>query len=181
MADRKVAVFIAVSLDGYIATKDESLKWLYNVDGKGDNGYEAFYKDVDTVLMGRATYSWLMEQNLSTFPYEGKERYVFTQRVLKDKDVHFTDEEPAALIERLKRKDGGTIWVAGGGKLIHSFLKENLIDEIIVTVAPKLIGRGIPLFREGEYSLDLTLKRIQQFNQFAELYYEVNHRKEDIK
>lgn len=171
--ERKAAMFIASSLDGYIATKDESLDWLYSVEGKGDNGYSKFYEDVDTVIMGKKTYDWLMNQDLSTFPYEGKERYVFTHSSLEDKNVISTDEAPAKFIERMKRNKGGKMWVVGGGELIHSFLKEKLVDEIIITIAPSIIGRGIPLFKEGGYSLDLNLIGIQQFNQFAELHYEV--------
>ena len=70
---RKIVLFIATSLDGYIATEDDSLEWLFKVEGDGDNGYSDFYDTVDTVIMGRRTYDWLLEQELESFPYEGKE------------------------------------------------------------------------------------------------------------
>ena len=61
---RSVVLFIASSLDGYIATKDESMEWLYNVEGEGDNGFSAFYETVDTVLLGKKTYDWVMKHDL---------------------------------------------------------------------------------------------------------------------
>ena len=76
---RNLVLFIASSLDGYIATKDESLEWLFKVEGEGDNGYSDFYETVDTVLMGKRTYDWVMEQEIEEFPYKNKECYVFTR------------------------------------------------------------------------------------------------------
>ena len=76
---RNLILFIASSLDGYIATKDESLEWLYNVEGEGDNGYSEFYDTVDTILMGKRTYDWVLNQDLKEFPYKNKECYVFTR------------------------------------------------------------------------------------------------------
>lgn len=69
MAERKVVLFIASSLDGYIADDNESLEWLFSVEGEGDNGYADFYETVDTVVMGNRTYKWLLDQNLEEFPY----------------------------------------------------------------------------------------------------------------
>ena len=78
-------------------------------------------------------------------------------------------------IKKLKSQDGKRIWIVGGGELLHSFLQEKLVDEIIITVAPVILGRGIPLFREGDYQLNLQLKGTKNFNQFIELHYEVKH------
>jgi dihydrofolate reductase len=65
---RNVILFIASSLDGYIARKDESLDWLFNVEGEGDNGYYAFYETVDTIIMGRTTYEWILKNEPGEFP-----------------------------------------------------------------------------------------------------------------
>ncbi|WP_328284016.1 dihydrofolate reductase family protein [Niallia circulans] len=65
------------------------------------------------------------------------------------------------------------MWIVGGGELLYSFMKEKLVDEIIVTIAPTILGNGIPLFKEGNYQLDLSLKRLRTFNQFVELHYVV--------
>ncbi|SDN77691.1 Dihydrofolate reductase [Psychrobacillus sp. OK028] len=174
MTKRKLVLFIATSLDGYIATEDDSLEWLFKVDGEGDNGYSEFYETVDTVIMGRRTYDWLLEQELESFPYEGKECYVFSRKLSEDNEnVQFFSGDVGALTNQLKNKEGKNIWVMGGGDLIHSFIKERLVDELIVTVSPVLIGKGIPLFKEFDFEIELTLKSINRFNQFAELHYEV--------
>ncbi|MFJ5770783.1 dihydrofolate reductase family protein [Psychrobacillus sp. NPDC093180] len=171
---RKAVMFIATSLDGYIATKDDSLEWLFKVEGEGDNGYSEFYDTVDTVIMGRRTYDWLLEQKLEIFPYEGKECYVFSRTESQDNEnVQFFNGDVVEFTNQLKNKEGKNIWVMGGGDLIHSFMKEKLVDELIITVSPVLIGKGIPLFKEIDFETELTLKSVNRFNQFAELHYEV--------
>lgn len=171
---RKIVLFIATSLDGYIATEDDSLEWLFNVEGEGDNGYSEFYDTVDTVIMGRRTYDWLLEQESESFPYEGKECYVFSRTVSKhNENVKFFSENVVDFTNQLKNIEGKNIWVMGGGDLIHSFINDKLVDEMIITVSPVLIGKGIPLFKEVDFETQLTLKSINRFNQFAELHYEV--------
>ncbi|WP_423190380.1 dihydrofolate reductase family protein [Alkalibacterium sp. f15] len=169
--EQKVMLFTASSLDGYIATKDESLEWLFNVEGEGDNGISEFYNDVDTVVMGKTTYDWIMRNDPTNFP--DKDCYVFTHSSLEDENVTFINETPSDFISRMKVQERRKIWLVGGGKLVHSFLKENLIDELIITIAPVILGTGIPLFNEEDYYFDLSLKRLRQFNQFVELHYVV--------
>ena len=174
MSNRKVIIYIAASLDGYIATKEESLDWLFQVEGEGDNGYSAFYETVDAVLMGKKTYDWILNQGLPEFPYKGKETYVFSRTAAgSTEDVTFISDGITSLIADLKKQSGKNIWLVGGGELIALFIKEQLVDELIVTIAPAVIGNGIPLFKEGEYKLDLSLKGTKTFNQFVELHYEV--------
>jgi len=172
--NRKLVVFIATSLDGYIATKEDSLEWLFKVEGEGDNGYSEFYDTVDTVIMGKRTYDWLMEQGLEEFPYQNKECYVFTRSTIQDtKDVKFVNEDVTNFVEKLMSQDGKSIWVVGGGELLHSFIQENLVDEFIITIAPTILGDGILLFKGGDYQVDLSLKGTRKFNQFVEIHYEV--------
>ncbi|MEC5425635.1 dihydrofolate reductase family protein [Virgibacillus sp. C22-A2] len=173
---RKLVLFIATSLDGYIATKDESLDWLFNSEGEGDNGYSEFYDTVDTVLIGKKTYDWIIKHETGDFPYKNKECYVFTRSSIKDnEDVSFINEDIASFTDQLKNQEGKNIWIVGGGELLQSFVEEKLVDEIILTVAPTVIGKGIPLFREGDYQLDLSLKGTRKFNQFVELHYTVKN------
>jgi dihydrofolate reductase len=173
---RNLVLFIATSIDGYIATKDESLEWLYNVEGEGDNGFSEFYETVDTVLLGKRTYDWVMKQEIEEFPYKNKECYVFTRSSIDDtEDVKFVNDNITEFVDKLKSKDGKNIWIVGGGELLHSFIQEKLVDEIIITIAPTLIGHGIPLFREGEFKLDLSLIGMRTFNQFVELHYLVKN------
>lgn len=171
---RNVVLFIASSLDGYIATKDESLEWLFKVEGEGDNGFAEFYETIDTVLMGKRTYDWVMNQEIAEFPYKNKNCYVFTRSSVEDTDnVRFINKDVTDFVQALKREEGKNIWIVGGGELLHAFVERKLVDEFIITVAPTIIGKGIPLFREGDHQLELTLKGIRTFNQFVELHYKL--------
>jgi dihydrofolate reductase len=172
--NRNVVLFIASSLDGYIATKDESLEWLFAVEGEGDNGFSEFYDTVDTVLMGKKSYDWVMKQEIEEFPYKNKECYVFTRSSYQDtENVKFVNDDINNFVNKLKNKGGTNIWVVGGGELLNSFIQEDLVDEFIITIAPTILGNGIPLFKEGNHQLDLSLKETKKFNQFIELHYEV--------
>lgn len=171
---RKLVVFIAASLDGYIATKEDSLDWLFKVEGEGDNGYSEFYETVDTVVMGKRTYDWLMNENLKEFPYKNKECYVYTRSAVEDtENVKFVNGDVKEFVDNLKRKNGENIWIVGGGELLQSFIQEKLIDEFIITIAPIILGSGISLFREGDYQVNLSLLGTKNFNQFVELHYSV--------
>ncbi|MBD3107560.1 dihydrofolate reductase [Bacillus sp. AGMB 02131] len=173
---RNLVLFIASSLDGYIATKDDSLEWLLNVDGEGDNGYSEFYESVDTILLGKRTFDWIMKQDTEEFPYKNKKCYVFTKSSIEDtEDVKFINEDVTKFVEKLKSQDGKNIWIVGGGELLHSFIKEKLVDELIITIAPTILGNGIPLFKEGDYQLDLTLEGTRKYNQFVELHYVIKN------
>jgi len=156
--NRKMILFIATSLDGYIATEDESLDWLFEVEGEGDNGYSEFFHRVDTVLMGRKTYDWVVKNTNGDFPYKDEKCYVFTRSPLENNEnVQFVNEDVVSFTKELKKNDGKNIWLVGGGELIHSFLQEKLVDELIITVAPTLIGKGIPLFKKSDVQINLSL------------------------
>ncbi|PSL40295.1 dihydrofolate reductase [Planomicrobium soli] len=171
---RKIVCYIAISLDGYIATKEDSLEWLFKVEGEGDAGYGEFIETIDTVVMGRRTYDWVMEAEGGKNPYPDKQCYVFSATEKKQTEqVKYTNEEIALFAERLKQEPGKDIWVVGGGNLIHGFLKEKLIDEFIISIAPTLIGKGIPLFQELDFEIEYRLNKVQQWGQFAQLHYEL--------
>lgn len=168
---RKISCFIAVSLDGFIATRDDSLDWLFKVEGEGDAGYAEYIENVDTVVMGRRTYDWVMAQEDGKFPYTEQDCYVFTSsRTGQDNFVTFTDEDVASFVDRMLQKPGKDIWVVGGSQLLHAFLQERLIDEFIISIAPTLIGSGIPLFQESGFEQEFTLKSVKQYGQFSQLH-----------
>ena len=172
--NRKLVLYIAISLDGYIATEDDSLEWLFKIEGEGDNGYSEFYNTVDTILIGRRTYDWIIEKEKGKFPYKNKKCYVFSKSENdKNENVEFISQDVAEFTNKIKRLDGGNIWLVGGGDLLHSFIKEKLVDEFVITIAPILIGHGIPLFNKNDFELELKLKGMRRFNQFVELHYVV--------
>lgn len=174
MEQRKLVLYIASSLDGYIATNEHNLDWLFSIDGEGDNGYSRFYDTIDTILIGRITYDWIIEHENGSFPYQGKECYVFSKTKKEDNEhVTFIDKNIVQFLQDLKNKNGKNIWLVGGGELLSTFIKEKLVDEIIINIAPTLLGKGIPLFKNNDFQTSLTLKNINRFNQFVELSYEV--------
>lgn len=169
---KKVKVFIAVSLDGYITYENESLEWLFNVVGEGDNGYQKFYDTVDTVVMGRTTYNWIMREMPSPFPYIGKDTIVVTRHeLLGNPHVRPWTNSLEDLMIHLKEKANKDIWIVGGGKLISSLINEQLIDEIIVTIAPVILGKGIKLFEGISQINTFKLVDTKRYGNFVEIHY----------
>lgn len=166
----KLKLFIAMSLDGFIADPSDSIDWLEAIEGQGDNGYQSFYNSVDTLIMGRRTYDWIKEHT-DRYPYTGKISYVITSQDHDDtQEVKFS-KDPVTLIKKLKKGKGKDLWLVGGGVLVDALLKEGLVDEIILTIAPIILGSGIPLFKGSKANLKQT--KIQVFNQFTQIHYEV--------
>ena len=168
---RKILCYIAISLDGYIATEDDSLDWLFKVEMEGDAGYAEFMETVDTVVMGRRTYEWVMDMEKGEFPYKDKECYVFSSKQTgSNEHVTFTDEAIPSFIERLRKQEGKNIWIVGGSLLIEGFLREGLMDEFIISVAPTLIGKGIPLFQKLDAEMEFKLESAKQSGQFTQMH-----------
>lgn len=164
--ERKVVLYIAVSLDGYIARNNGEVDFLEG-DGSnkdGDVGYVDFYNTIDTVIMGNSTYEQII--GWGEYPYKGAEGYVYTNKnIANNEDVTFTNINPKELINELKKKEGKDIWVVGGAQIAKIFMKENLIDEYIIATIPVLIGDGIKLFdKNNEDDIRLQLKESKIVN-----------------
>jgi dihydrofolate reductase len=140
---RDVSYFVASSLDGFIAGPKGEIDWLAS---DGDYGYSEFYRSIDTVVMGRKTFE--LGLSFPAYPYPGKTAHVFTRHGLKSrrKDVVVAQQAPDAYLAELKQKDGGAIWFVGGGELGGELMEAGLIDELVLTVHPITLGKGIPLF-----------------------------------
>lgn len=160
-------VFIATSLDGFVARKDHSLDWLMkqNIGGE-DQGYNNFIASVDGLVMGRGSFQKVL--TFDKWPYE-KPVVVMSNSLtqndipkdLNDK-VRVTALEPRELMESLESEGWKHAYV-DGGKIIHSFIKAGLIEDIILTFIPILIGDGIRLFGEINTDIDLTLLKSRHF------------------
>lgn len=159
----KISVYIATSLDGFIAREDGNLDWLSgrNGDDAGsgeDYGYAAFMATVDVLVMGRNTYEKVL--TFSNWPY-GEKRVVVLSRSLTHlapnlpPQVALRHSEPAVLVADLATEGFEHIYL-DGGQLIQAFLRAGLIDELIITTIPVLIGQGIPLF--GRLTGDVCLQ-----------------------
>lgn len=156
----RCSVFCAVSLDGFIARKDGALDWLRPAEAAlppADTGYDAFMASVDYVVMGRNTFDVVL--GMSDAWFYSKPVYVLTTRPLalperlKGK-VESGRRSPAELVA-LMEKRGATRLYVDGGKTIQDFLQAGLIDDLVLTQIPVLIGEGIPLF--GPLGKDLRL------------------------
>jgi dihydrofolate reductase len=155
----QVSIFIAASLDGYIARPDGGLDWLEGPpDSEEDYGYEAFYASVDALVMGRGTFEKVL--TFPEWPYPGK-RLVVLSRTLAQLPPGCQDraelrrDPPAHLVEHLRREGCARLYV-DGGLTIQSFLREGLITDLTLTCIPVLMGSGIPLF--GSLDRDLHLQ-----------------------
>lgn len=172
MSERKVVCYIATSLDGYIADVDETLDWLLSVEMDGDGGYGAFFETVDTIVLGRRTYEWVMDYEKGNYPYVDQQSYVVTSRPETGTgQLTFTSEDPASLVKRLKQQHGKTIWPVGGSLLLEGLLDADLLDEFIISVAPVTLGDGIPLFQKAQRRLDFTLESVTKHGQMAQMHY----------
>lgn len=174
--ENKVVLYIAMSLDGYIAREDDSVDWLNDVKGDGgDNGFADFYKTVGALITGSKTYDVVLTLT-DEFPYEGKPCYVTTRTPNKFQPkphVIFTDEPLSVLMPRIKAQTKGDVWLVGGGLLAKDFMKEGLLDEAVIAVIPKVLGGGIPLFPEGVRPAAFELRHMESLGDIARLHYTV--------
>lgn len=158
MTDRKIILYIAVSLDGYIAGNDGSLDFLSLVENPSeDYGYLEFTKSIDTVVMGRKTYDKVLSFGID-FPHKNKKCFVVTKtKQGKDDNVEFWNKDPGELIRNLLDQEGKNIFIDGGAALVDALMKLDLIDRYILSTVPVFIGDGIPLFKPGRPNMKLQL------------------------
>jgi len=173
--DSKLILYIAMSLDGYIAEKDGSIRFLNETPGPSpDLGYEKFYESVQAIILGGKTYRQVKnELSPDQWPYEGMPCYVCTRQQLPhDPNVRFTSLPPGRqLLRMVSQEHPGNIWLMGGGEIVGGFMRENLIDTYYIYVMPTVLGDGIPLFPAGFPKADLSLESCQKIGEIVELVY----------
>ncbi len=174
---RNLILYSAASIDNFIARADGDIDWLnateYSIPDE-DYGYKEFYDSIDTILMGNNTYKQLMSFNLP-FPYPDKKNYVFsrTDTLEDNKNAEFVSGDIASFVQNLKEGKGSDIWLVGGGQLNTILLNNNLIDKIILTVVPVILGSGIPLFAGNSLIQKFHLMSCRSFsNGFIQLAYD---------
>jgi dihydrofolate reductase len=140
----EVIYYVAMSVDGYIATADGGVAWLEPYHE--DHGYQSFYDSIDALLMGSRTYEQVL--TFGDWPYQDKPCWVFSQRPLEAsrEDVILTDQTAEKVLGELGTRDLQRAWLVGGAVLAASFRAVGLITEFIVSVIPTILGDGIPLF-----------------------------------
>lgn len=172
---RKTILYIAMSLDGFIADSLGEVDWLQGDDSDPENPgtYDSFAETVDTIVMGRTTYEQIAEElSPNVWPYPGLECFVITERSFLETEKIRASDNPVELVDRLKKRPGRDIWIAGGAKLVQSLLKADRIDQFRITIIPVILGCGIRLFEYLPENIPLKLKATLISNGMAELIYE---------
>lgn len=170
--ERRVVLYIAMSLDGYIADEKGGIDWLDNGDIDYD-GYEPFLDTIDTVVMGRVTYQQIIEElSIGKWPYEGKKGYVASKEILgRDENVSFINYDVSGFIRYLKQQKGKDIWLVGGAKLISDCVKDNIIDEYHISIIPTILGKGIKLFPNDGTAIPLDLQSSKAYGNMMVMRY----------
>jgi len=171
-----VVLFIAMSLDGYIADLHGGIGWLEGqASGGNDMGsYDAFVQDVDTVIMGANTYRQIVtELSPSEWVYSEFTSYVITHTPKGSTDkIRFTEEDPCQLVKRLRQEAGKNIWICGGASIVKQLMKADLIEQYYINVIPTILGNGIRLFDTFEKEMKLKLIKTRSYNGITDLVYE---------
>jgi dihydrofolate reductase len=180
MGSGRITLYIATSLDGFVADEEGGVAWLEEFEGGsedeggGAGSYEAFFESVDCLVMGSRTYEQVL--GFGEWPYGDRPTYVVTNRDLPcaTKRVEFVSGEVETIADDLTR-EYDHVWLVGGTALARSFLDVSRVDEIRLSVVPILLGDGIPLFGNGagEHGLSL-LDSTQYRNGIVELHYAMN-------
>jgi dihydrofolate reductase len=151
--------YLAQSLDGYIAESDGGLDWLTRYDGESavdaseeapvatDGSYERFFAEVGALAMGSATYEFILAEG-DRWPYEGTPSWVFSSRDLpveEGRDIRLVKGPVRPVHEEMLAAAGDqNVWIVGGGDLAMQFADQDLLDELLVTIVPVVLGAGIP-------------------------------------
>ena len=172
---RNISLFIAMSLDGYIADSHGCVNWLVGEGNDNENidSYSNFVEDIDTILMGWNTYHQVVtELSPNQWVYDDFLTYVMTHKDnTSSKNIKFVNENPCDLVRRLKKETGKDIWICGGANIIQQLVNENLIDIYYITVIPTILGSGIRLFENGKDEIKLKLIKTQAYNGMVDLVY----------
>lgn len=180
----KTQYYTATTLDGFIATEDDSLDWLFALGDPSDSSYPEFIADVGALAMGSATYEWLLrafdqvaQQAGSPWPYT-QPTWIFSRRklpALSGPDIRFAQGDVRDVHAQMRAAAGNkNIWIVGGGDLVGQFHDAGLLDELIVQVASTTLGTGKPLLPRRVLSPVLRLTSVRQMGHtFVELRYDV--------
>ena len=168
---RKVLLYIAVTLDGYIAKENDDLSFLSEYEGQPEitESFNELENRIDTFLLGRKTYDVI--KSFEPWPYQNKTVYVISSHDIQDDKIISYHGDLGKLIQKLKEEKGQDIWLVGGGMLIKSMMDQDLIDEYQITIIPKTLGSGIPLFPKGIKETTLKLDSVKTMGELVHITY----------
>ena len=172
----RIVLYLAMSVDGYIADEQGGVSWLEGDGSKPDTSgsYPAFYETVEAIVMGWTTYHQIVTAlSPDIWPYEGRPCYVVTHRQRENREnVCFWNGELTALADQLKTESKGNVWICGGASVARQLLKENRIDKLWLSVIPTVLGKGVRLFPGLHRELPLKLVATEHYNGIVDLVYE---------
>jgi dihydrofolate reductase len=164
----KTILFIAISLDGYIARIDGDIDWLTSIPNpdQGDYGYANLINSIGTIIMGRKTYESILGFGIP-WPYEEFTTYIVTENsgyTVQSPNTFTLTHHVKEYVTQLQQDSNKDIWIVGGSSLVRTLLSLDLIDKMIISIIPTMIGEGIPLFLPNSISRDWNLVETKQFN-----------------
>lgn len=159
-----------ITMDGYLADKNHNLDWLYQTGTIEETDYESFYKSMDITIMGKRTFNEIENmENIDSF-YPTTKNYVFTHaESLSAKGFIPINCDIVEFVKQIEKDKN--IWIVGGNTIVAPLLDNDMIDNMIIQIAPVLLGMGIPLFSKKETLKRFYLKEVKKYGQFAELIY----------
>ncbi len=170
---RLVKYFVASSLDNFISRKDGSVDWLFMDQ---DYGMKEFFASVDVAVMGRKTYAKALELSPNGVSFPGMKTYVFSHLLAKgsQENIEVVSDPPESWLKSIRATPGKDIWLVGGGEMVREFLQKRLVNEIGISIHPRLLGDGIPLYAQPYPETELELTRSQQHpNGLLQVFYRV--------
>lgn len=174
---KKVILYIAVSLDGYIADRDGSVSWIKSQDEsvEPEDTFTPFFDSVDTVIMGKRTYDQIVtELSPNHWPYMGATTFVITHNdsYIDTDCIRFRNTSVCRLVDELRQQSGKNIWICGGAQIINQLIEKDMITTYHIAVIPIILGGGIRLFDTTENQINLTLVYTKRYDGIVELIYD---------
>ena len=160
-------LFIAQSLDGFIARENNSLDWLYAIPNPHqlDHGYNRLLLEIDTIVMGRSTYEEILKFGID-WPYQEYKTYIVTTQPtfqVSTPNTFLLSDLTMESVSTLKKQSQKKVWIVGGGKVITQLLNLEAIDEMTISIVPIILGRGISIFPNHPKETNLKLIRSEAF------------------
>jgi dihydrofolate reductase len=157
-------------MDGYLADINHNLDWLYQTGEITETGYDDFYKSMDVTIMGKRTFNEIRNMENINSIYPTTHNYVFTHA--ESLSVRGFIPMNCDVVEFVKKEEKDkNIWIVGGNTILAPLLDNDMVDNMIIQIAPVLLGKGIPLFSQKEVLKRFCLKEVKKYGQFAELIY----------
>lgn len=161
----KSVLYIATSIDGFVAGQNDDISWLYRYNDV-DYGFNEFFSSIGAIVQGRRAYD-IEKQNGWETPHPVP-TFVLSHHLPAHKpqraDVVFTAEDIEEVLKKAKRLTSKDIWIEGGANVAQQFLRRGLIDEIVLFIAPVHLGDGIRLFGKTDAPIEFSLRETRTFD-----------------